>query len=108
MKVLIFVQFLIGRILNFAGLPGFLRPCQYDASITQAHVSVRISPRFTVVSVSGLDIYFHRLTGVIDGIGFSPSVDCTKASTRKSIDFGAPPFGPPLSPQIEIQSQCSE
>jgi hypothetical protein len=37
---------------------------------------VTLGPLFTVVSVNGLDIYFDRLTGAIDGVGSSPISDC--------------------------------
>jgi hypothetical protein len=35
---------------------------------TKSRQSVR--PLFTIVTVNGVDVYFHRLTGGMDGIGF--------------------------------------
>jgi hypothetical protein len=44
-------------------------------------VRVHLGPLFSVVSVNGLDVYFHRLTGRIDGVGFSPAGDCRSDET---------------------------
>lgn len=66
----------LGMILNLAGIPGLVRDCDYTASITDARVKVRASGMFTIITVNGLDIYFHRLTGKIDGVGFA--THCTR------------------------------
>jgi len=42
---------------------------------------VLVGPLFSVVSVNGLDVYFHRLTGKIDGVGFGPARDCKSDET---------------------------
>jgi len=55
--------------------PGFVKKCEYRAGVCEALISVRIHELFTVVTVNGLDIYFHRLTGSIDGIGFSQNAE---------------------------------
>ena len=67
------VRELIGKILNFAGFASPIRECDYGATVCKAHVVVKQHPLFTVISVNGLDIYFHRLTGEIDGVGLVPS-----------------------------------
>jgi hypothetical protein len=54
-----------------------VRKCDYRASVCDATVSVRTRDLFTIITVNGLDIYFHRLTGMIDGVGFSQNADCT-------------------------------
>lgn len=59
----------LGKLFNLAGIPGIVRKCDYSASTTDAQVSVRVRELFTIVTVNGLEIYFHRLTGTIDGIG---------------------------------------
>ena len=69
-KMRIKISELIGRLLNLAGVPGFASDCSYQASTYKAEVSVRRSPLYTIVTVNGLDIYFHRMTGRIDGVGF--------------------------------------
>src|SRR6266436_7995692 len=74
----------VGRVLNLAGLPAPLRQCEYNASVCKAHVSVRLGPLFTIVSINGLDVYFHRLTGKIDGVGFNQVFDCREAAVEGS------------------------
>jgi hypothetical protein len=98
----------IGQLVNLAGLPGFLRECDYDAGITDANISVRVHPLFTVVRVNGLDIYFHRITGVIDGVGVSQTSGCSGRQDSQSIDFGEPPVDLPEPARTEIQSGHSE
>jgi|SRR3990167_2353483 len=58
-----------GLLLGLAGFPGFVRDCDYQAGISKDTVSVKTGPLFTVITVSGIEIYFHRLTGKIDGVG---------------------------------------
>jgi len=65
----------LGRLLVMLRLPGIIVTQSYDATITRAKVRVHLGPLFSVVSVNGLDVYFHRLTGKIDGVGFSPGSD---------------------------------
>src|SRR5437867_4164086 len=89
------VQFLLGRLLNGLGLPGWVARGTYSAYVTHAIVHVRVGPLFTVVTVNGLDIYFHRLTGKIDGVGFSPGARCIPGSTLESAHFGELPGNPP-------------
>ncbi len=67
------VRLWAGRLLAVLRLPGIIVPQSYEAEITRARVSVHLSPLFSVVSANGLDIYFHRLPGRIDGVGFSAS-----------------------------------
>jgi len=62
----------VGVLFNLAGVPGPVRDCDYQAGITDAHVKVRVRDLFTVIEVNGLEIFFHRLTGTIDGVGFTP------------------------------------
>lgn len=66
---------ILGVLANLAGVPGFVRECEYRASVADVIVSVRKSSLYTIVTVNGVDVYFYRLTGRIDGIGFSPSSD---------------------------------
>ena len=72
-----------GAILNLAGAPGFVRECDYEGRICDTRIKVRISHLFTIVTVDGLDIYFKRTTGTIDGIGL-PTSDYRLAGTSGS------------------------
>ena len=67
------VRLWAGRLLTALRLPGIVVAQTYEAEITRARVRVHLSPLFSVVSVNGVDVYFHRLTGRIDGVGFSAS-----------------------------------
>lgn len=66
----------LGALLNALGVPGFVARSEYKARVREAIIRVTLGPLFTVVSVNGLDIYFDRLTGTIDGVGSSPISDC--------------------------------
>lgn len=75
-------------MLNGLGVPGFLRDADYFSTRFKNPVRVRVrrGSLFTVVSVNGLDMFFHRLSGRIDGVGVSPggghSPGATPASAR--------------------------
>ena len=78
------LRLLVGKLYNLAGIPGLVRDCDYSAAVSNARIQVRVGDLFTVVSVNGLDIYFHRLTGSIDGVGISGAPSCTSASILES------------------------
>jgi hypothetical protein len=85
------LRVLAGKIYNLAGVPGIVRDCDYAATAHDTRVQVKAGDLFTIISVNGLDIYFHRLTGSIDGIGFSgaPS-SCTLDVVRGSVGLPEP------------------
>ena len=69
------IRFYIGKLLNFFGFASPIRACEYTAGICKGNISVRQGALFTIITVNGLDVYFHRLTGKIDGVGFCPTVE---------------------------------
>ena len=79
----------LGWVMNLAGFPGWVRECSYRSHLG-VQVDVRISFLFTVVTVNGVDIYFYRLSGQIDGVGFSPT-DCRLESALQLVGPAAPP-----------------
>ncbi len=79
---------LLGQLANLAGLPCWVSPGEYRASVMTAVVTVRRSSLYTVVTVNGLDVYFHRLTGKIDGVGASLAPGCTPVSAPGSTRSG--------------------
>jgi hypothetical protein len=87
----------MGVLYNWAGIPGLVRDCDYDAGVTDAHIKVRVGELYTIVSVNGLDIYFDRLSGSIDGVGTSAIGQ--SVLTRESVPprelFGPVPPQPP-------------
>lgn len=94
---------LVGELANLAGFPGFVLECDYEAGICQAHIRVRKGCLFTVITVNGLDIYFCRLTGSIDGVGFNPTSDCMLGQVAGSIDPVSPPVYRKGNTRIENQ-----
>lgn len=69
-----------------ARLPGFIRPHRIEDRVTGDTVVIRVSRRFTTVSVNGRDYYFRRLTGEYDGAGSAPTtpLGCTPGGTLES------------------------
>jgi hypothetical protein len=61
----------IGKLANLAGVPCVVREGDYGSSATGMMVSVRSSDLYTTVTVNGVDVYFNRLSGRLDSIGFS-------------------------------------
>ena len=74
----------LGWLLNKLGLPGFVADTDYRSQQLHAHVRVRRKQLFTIVSVNGLDVYFRRLTGRLDGVGLDPTDDYRPARARGS------------------------
>lgn len=69
--VVTLLRFWAGKVLNAIGVPGVVQPGTYEAGVGQASVRIAVGPLFTVVTVNGVDVYLHRFTGEIDGVGFS-------------------------------------
>jgi hypothetical protein len=77
----------LGRLLNVLGMPAFVRSCDYRSQAIGATVKVEHRDLFTIITVNGLDVYFSRITGIIDGVGFNPTACCTTASDQESTDL---------------------
>lgn len=80
-------RMLLGKLYNLAGIPGIVRECEYSSSACNARISVKAKPMYTIISVNGLDVYFHRLTGAIDGVGLSAAPNCTSDEVRQSTEI---------------------
>ena len=76
------VKFYVGKLLNLGGYPSLVRECEYESSALGARVSVKKLELYTVISVNGLDVYFKRFTGEIDGVGSNPNADCRVPDDR--------------------------
>ncbi len=93
---------LLGRMVNWLGWPGLVQETEYRSSkIADVEVRVRNTRLFTIVTVNGLDVYFDRLTGRIDGTGFSRNAGSRWGLAARSTHLGAPPDSAPLPPQTE-------
>jgi len=60
-----------GKLLNLAGFPAIVRECDYHSRALDTTVEVRKLGLYTVITVNGVDVYFTRFTGAIDGVGTS-------------------------------------
>jgi hypothetical protein len=68
-----FLVILTGRFVNWLSWPGFVQECDYGSRIDGTRVAVTIDALYTIVNVNGVDVYFHRLTGNIVGVGLMPA-----------------------------------
>jgi hypothetical protein len=82
------IRLALGMLFNLAGIPGLLRDCNYQAGVADATIKVRVRDMFTIVTVNGFEIYFHRLTGSIDGVGVMS--DCKPDQAPESVLFHEP------------------
>jgi hypothetical protein len=91
---------LLGRLINWLGWPGFVQETVYRSSKT-ADVEVRVknSRLYTVVSVNGVDVYFDRLTGRIDGTGVAATSGSRWGLTARSGHLVLPPETQPQPTQ---------
>src|SRR3979490_2434130 len=69
-----------GRVANLAGIPAFVRECDYRSPLGVV-VRVRKGRLFTVVTVDDVEIFFYRLTGRIDGVALRSPPDCHGSHT---------------------------
>ena len=94
------IKFYLGKFLNLAGYPALVRECDYESHALGAQVRVRKVELYTIISVNGIDVYFKRFTGEIDGVGASPVAGCTvpDAKTLESAHLAAPSAVPPPPP----------
>jgi hypothetical protein len=82
---------LIGRFINWLGWPGFVQETTYRSSkAADVEVLVRKTRLYTVVTVNGVDVYFDRLTGRIDGTGVAATSGLRWGSTARSMHLGEP------------------
>jgi hypothetical protein len=74
----------LGGVANTLGLPGLVRDTEYRSRALGATVRVRRGRLYTVITVNGMDVYFNRLSGTIDGVGSSQASDCKLAAAVQS------------------------
>lgn len=73
----------LGALMNALGLPGLVCATDYRSARFGTHVRVVRGQLFTVVSIDGKEAYFRRLTGTIDGVGFTPAAEYMPAPARE-------------------------
>lgn len=88
------MSYLIGKLLELLRAPGFVRPFRhYDGAAGQV-ISLRTSPRYTILTVGDKEFFFIRETGKYDGFGAlpledPPSKDCKADCIQESTDAPA-------------------
>lgn len=95
------IRLALGALYNLAGIPGLVRECDYKAGVADATIRVRVRDMFTVIEVNGLELYFHRLTGTIDGVG--TMCGCRSDSVPGLGPVPAPDVGAPGTVRTESQ-----
>lgn len=61
----------IRYIYALLNIPGLVRPLEYADRVTGDFVRIKVTRRFTIISVNHRDYWFKRLTGRFDGTGYS-------------------------------------
>ena len=79
----------IGKVANLAGFPIVVRETNYHSALG-VDVKVRTSPLYTTVTVNGVDVYFYRLSGQINGVALTPAADFGASSPSSSLGFRRP------------------
>jgi len=79
---------LLGKILHWLGVPGLVKPFMYRDE-SGSVITVRTSPRYTILTIDGKEYFFIRETGKFDGIGATsldaePSTYCSADRTQES------------------------
>jgi hypothetical protein len=96
------VKFWLGKLANLAGYPAIVRECDYLGPLGKP-VSVKVHELYTIISVGGLDVYFNRFTGNIDGTGFIQTADCNLGEVPQLARSASAHDTPPL--QVRKQSE---
>ena len=71
---------MLGHLIDALRMPGLIQAGDYTCGFNNQRMSVRISPRYTVVTINGVEFFFLRESGRFDGTGMmslSPTLsDC--------------------------------
>jgi hypothetical protein len=99
------INLYLGKLLNLAGYPMIVRECTYGTKELGVTVTVKRSDLFTVVTVNGIEVFFYRISGKIDGVGYFPNETIQSANEQKASPesqskapqstFGTEPFTAP-------------
>lgn len=71
-----------GRFLEWLRAPALIRPFSRAGGVGVPAVSLRTSPRYAILTIDGLDLYFLRETGRLDGWGRSVGVSEPASGTE--------------------------
>lgn len=101
---------MLGRLLHWLRVPGFVQPFEYRGESSGQMVSVRISPRYTILSIDGKEFFFRRETGAFDGTGAmsvddAPALNYCRADRIRRWGVGHPkPSGAPQRPSSQKEA----
>ena len=63
---------MLGKLFELLGIPAVIQPFSYRAG--GQDLQLRTSERYAILSVNGVDIYFLRENGKLDGYGINHAV----------------------------------
>ncbi len=61
--------------MQWLHVPGMIRPFQHEDPQSGQYVTLRTSPRYTVLTIDGKEFFFNRESGHFDGTGAMASDD---------------------------------
>jgi hypothetical protein len=95
------IKLWFGKLLNLAGVPAIVRECDYRSTALNVDVKVRRHGLYTIITVNGLDIFFTRFTGTMDGVGVNPASGYTTGaySGKPESTNLEPQYAPPCFPE---------
>lgn len=73
-------MYILGKLVQWLGLPGFVRPFRFYDSKTGQAIEIKTSPLYTKIIVGEQEFYFIRETGKYDGFGGMSIEDAELAS----------------------------
>jgi len=84
------------RIFQRLGIPGVVQDLDFPDPLTGDRLRVRTLGRYTVISVSGRDYWFSRVSGRFDGTGMGCAPPVTpEDAVRRMLDDTHGPTNPP-------------
>jgi len=73
-----------GKLANLVGIPGLVRDGDYEFGALSIGVAVSRREYHTVITVNGVNVYFHRLTGSILGVSAAEPCGSQSGSFEES------------------------
>ena len=81
-------MYVLGWVWERLKVPPMVERVDLDAETCGVNLSIRTSPRYTILTIDGRELFFERETGRYDGFG---GMQFDAASCRRAGDFGSSP-----------------